>query len=322
MRKSGRTCDEGERPTRRWIRGPIAAPANGPAPTKPAKPTPGAGPRTAKRFVEPYPYTEDQRAAITATLAADGVGDTTAREIFIGAIAYDLALLQAACAESSSTTSALTDQAHDQAPGSMAESKATAGASSEPDLSTEATRDAASTDARPPASAASLSDAARRLAIALNGLDKDQRHLLGVALQASDRFGRVHDDGYLGAIARELERIAEATASLAVMQPVEDRDQHPPSPRTQASGASPTATAATAPRQQARPAQRQPPAQTHPAALAFIRHAANVYEQCFDAPPSLKAQGPFAHVLQAIAHTTGVQVPSQARILKQAMGGD
>ncbi len=99
MRKSGRTCDEGEQPARRWIRGPIASPRNAPAPTKPAKSNTGTEVKPAKRFVEPYPYTDEQRAAIAATLATDGVGDDTAREIFIGAIAYDLALLEAAAKE-------------------------------------------------------------------------------------------------------------------------------------------------------------------------------------------------------------------------------
>lgn len=322
MRKSGRTCDEGEQPSPRWTRGLIASPRNGPAPTKPAKANAGADGKPAKRFVEPYPYTDEQRAAIAGTLATDGVGDNTAREIFIGAIAYDLALLQAAETEPapipSPAPARLPKQRPDQTqaePGKDSESDAPFLSGSEPSV---AASISAAPDAEPQtqASVASIADTAHRLAASLLALDHDQRRVLGGALRQSDPFDRSHDDAYLSAIASELGRIARAASDLT------------PAPVSQVPSAAPPTRAAkvpappTADRVQAasQPAHKQSATPPHPAALAFIRHAANVFEQCFDNPPSLKAQDPFARVLSAIAETTGVPVPSQVRVLRQALG--
>jgi len=323
MRKSGRTCDEGEQTSRRWIRGPIASPRNGPAPTKPAKASAGAGGKPAKRFVEPYPYTDEQRAEIAAALATDGVGDDTAREIFIGAIAYDLALLQAAASEPAQAPSPVPAELQNQRPDQTHGGSGQGSESDEPPRSVSESSVAASSDttsnsapqARSPV--ASLSDMAQTLAASLRALDHDQRRVLGGALEKSDPFDRSHDNAYLNAIAGELERIARAAGELR---------PEPAAPQ-RASAAPPKAPAkapvsATAAKVQAasHPAHKQSVAPPHPAALAFIRHAANVFEQCFDSPPSLKAQDPFARVLSTIAATTGVPVPSQVRVLRQALG--
>ena len=321
MRKSGRTCDEGEQPSPRWTRGLIASPRNGPAPTKPAKANAGADGKPAKRFVEPYPYTDEQRAAIAGTLATDGVGDNTAREIFIGAIAYDLALLQAAATEPAQAPSPAPAESQDQRPdqtqaepGQESESDAPPGSVAEPPVfaSTDAAFDS---EPQGGSSAATLSNTAHKLAAALRALDHDQRRVLGVALRRSDPFNRSHDEAYLDAVVREFERIAQAAADLT------------PAPASQLASAAPPKTPTNAPApptadkvQASQPAHKQSTPPPHPAALAFLRHAANVFEQCFDNPPSLKAQEPFARVLSAIAEATGVPVPSQVRVLRQALG--
>jgi hypothetical protein len=97
MRKTERTRDDGTAARQRWLRGGLGSGEAPPrrareAAEKPAK----AGP-PAKRFVEPYPYSDEQRAAIAAAIAAEGIGDEMAQDIFIGAIAYDLAALKATC---------------------------------------------------------------------------------------------------------------------------------------------------------------------------------------------------------------------------------
>ena len=175
MRKSGRTCDEGEQTSRRWIRGPIASPRNGPAPTKPAKASAGAGGKPAKRFVEPYPYTDEQRAEIAAALATDGVGDDTAREIFIGAIAYDLALLQAAASEPAQAPSPVPAELQNKRPDQTHGGSGQGSESDEPPRSVSESSVAASSDttsnsapqARSPV--ASLSDMAQTLAELCDG---------------------------------------------------------------------------------------------------------------------------------------------------------
>jgi hypothetical protein len=339
MRKSERTCDEGEQPSRRWIRGPIAPPKN-PAPARPAKAKSDTDVKPAKRFVEPYPYTDEQRAAIAAALATDGIGDDTAREIFIGAIAYDLALLQAATAE----TPPAPDPASVQSPVQTAvptsepahaepgeESKSDTLTPEDPERLVVDSIDAGP-DSEPLAgsSLASLSETACSLAASLRALDHDQRRALGVALQRSDAFDRSHDEGYLNAVASESERIAQAAGDLAaapvsepVLEPLSESASQPVSqpastappkaaPETPAPPTRSEARAASAPAQSAA-------ASPHPAALAFIRHAANVFEQCFDHPPALKANEPFARVLSSIGKTTGIPVPSQVRVLRQAL---
>jgi hypothetical protein len=326
MRKSGRTCDQDEQTARRWIRGPIASPRDVPAPTKPAKSNAGAEVKPAKRFVEPYPYSDDQRAAIAATLAADGVGDDSAREIFIGAIAYDLALLEAAAKEPapilSPAPARLTKQRPDQTQADKdSEHNASSLSGSEPSVATSIN---AAPDAEPQAhaSVASLADTAYRLAASLRALDHDQRRVLGVALRQSDPFDRSHDEAYLTAIASELERIAQAAIDVAPRPVSQAPSAAPPTTEAPQATAAKPPTPPTAAKVQtaSQPAHKPSATEPHPAALAFIRHAANVFEQCFDGPPSLKAQDPFARVLSTIAKTTGVPVPSQVRVLRQALG--
>lgn len=240
----------------------------------------------AKRFVDPFQYDEAQRRAILDALADAELGDDDLREIFVGAIAYDLALLQAAANESALATP---EAPQPEPPRPQAPTPARV----------ETAEDRAS-DRLP------LAKTALELASQIEGLTKPQRHQLAAALRVSDPFDRDHDHAYLEALLKEIRRVAAAAAEVSA--PAR------PTPRADKAAAPPRA--ATSNRQ---PPPDQPADATSAAAIAFIQHAARVYEQCFDSQPSSKASGTFARVLKVIAKATAVPVPSQARVLNQAL---
>jgi len=311
MRKSARTPDEGEQPSGRWTGGPLASTLSSSATTPtsetagklaataPAEPSASGSPAASgKRFVEPYQYSDQQRAAINVALAENGLGDDMAREIFIGAIAYDLAVLQAPSEQPEPTPeSTLVAEAVALVP------KADAGAPTP-----------TKTPRQLPSSSTPLADAARGLAVCLARLNDAQRANLSAALSKSDPFDRAHDDAYLVAILREVERIAEAASDIA---PASTTAVPSDRPSAQIDNAPAPALKSDADRlTKAKPAVLPAP---DPAALAFLRHAASVYEQCFDAAPSNKTSEPFARVLAAVAKITGVAIPTQARMLKLSL---
>jgi len=283
MRKTERTPTEGNRRRGAWMRTRIGRPQpeiQRVAAKPDAKASEAADGRSAKRFVEPFQFDDAQRAAIIETLAGDGVGDDTAREIFVGAIAYDLAVLKAA--------------AEKPAPEPKQETPDSSAAPAEP---------APKPALVPPVpSVHPLAGAARALAVEIGGLSEQDRQRLGEALRTSDPFGRPHDASYLTAVLAEIQRIAEAAERIA------------PSPPETAPAPGPAEKKPVLVR--ARP---KPPSEPSAAAIAFIRHAASVYEQCFDAAPTAKASDPFAHVLAAIAKATGIPLPRQAQVLRQAL---
>lgn len=320
MRKSVQPLIEGGQERRPWLAkqraraaGPSSARASA-ASEDSASVRAGAA-RTDKhgrRFVEPYPYTETQRAAIIAALAGAGLGDETAREVFVGAIAYDLAVLAEAL-------------------------RATAEAAPEDDTAGDRTDDRAQ-DAEhhsqpPEASAAAPPDtekregelalAAAHLAELLDALGTDGREHLVRALDASDTFGRSHGEAYLAALTREVRQVAEAAASLP--QSRQARAAREPTPAS-ADRREPTRSASDAVSKR-KPAPKSAPAasetagraQAPEAVLAFIRHAAAVYEQCFDMRPTSKVSDPFARALAAVARSTEIALPIRARLLKAAL---
>jgi hypothetical protein len=229
--------------------------------------------RQRKHFVAPYPYTDNQRKAIDDALAARGLGDATAREIFIGAIAYDLAVLEAA----------LTEQT----------------APPEPPPA----------EAAAPKTTPAVTDAERELAThagacaeALAALDADARQRLLTARAARDPLCRGYGAAYLDALAGEL-------ASLAALLTETSPGRPEPQPEV------PEAPTVTPP-----PAAAAPGTSPDDSALAFIRHAASVYEQCFDARPAGDPDGPFAQALAAVTDATGIAIPTDAGLLRQALG--
>ena len=239
--------------------------------------------KSRKHFVEPYPYSEEERVTIARALAGRGLGDATARDIFIGAIAYDLAVLKAA-------------QAAGPAPAASAPVAPPA----------PAPRHAP----QPPehiAGAPGLAERALALAAAIDGLDPPARVAVLSALAAADPFRRDYGPDYLAALRTEVERLAGAAATITA-----DEVQQ----------------AAPAAEPQRRP-QRKPPGRTtaktgsaaaeSPPVIAFLRHAASVYEQCFDARPDPAPDAPFASVLAAVAAATQIAIPTDADLLRRAL---
>jgi hypothetical protein len=237
-----------------------------------------------RHFVEPYPYTPTQREAIAKALAASGLGDATAREIFIGAIAYDLAVLAAAPAERRPPEAAMS------APPSVA-------AEAQPEVAEDATA--------PPVSAAErrVADQAQALAEALAALDPTAQTHLAHRLSATDPLRRTYSTLSLDALGAELRRLTDAVVA----------DARLPAP---AEPPVPAEVAAPAPGLDA----GQPAQANERLALKFIRHAANVYEQCFDARPEPAPDAAFAKLLRAVAETTGIAIPTDAALLQRALG--
>ncbi len=213
----------------------------------------GAKPR--KHFVEPFPYTARQRDAITDALADCGLGDATAREIFIGAIAYNLAVLEAT----------LKVRAELTPPGATCPP--------EPEGGPEPLASAS----RPIPDVSDLAERAQALVRALDALDESGRSALLAAVAEADPFRRDHGPAYLAALHAEIARLASAAATFSdasaaptapAVAPRGPSDRKPPSPKSA--------------RSRGKPAAGDKDAQS---ALSFIRHAASVYEQCFDAHP-------------------------------------
>jgi len=249
--------------------------------------TGGAKPR--KHFVEPYPYTADQRDAITRALADCGLGDATAREIFIGAIAYDLAVLAAALKASA-------EPAPPEATGPP---------------ESEALRESQASASLPVPSAADLAERARTLVRTLDALDESGRSALLTAVAEADPFRRDHGPAYLAALHAEIARLASAAATIAdagagrtaPLAPPRGPNDRKPLSRKSA-------------KIRGKPSAGDKDAQS---ALGFIRHAASVYEQCFDARPAPAADAPFARVLTALATATGIPIPTGADLLRRAL---
>ncbi|MCF7992321.1 MAG: hypothetical protein K9M02_17920 [Thiohalocapsa sp.] len=336
MRKSAPTRGDGGPQQRPWLakqRRQAAKPPSAPgAPAGAGTKDSAGGSRTdkqGKRFVEPYPYTDAQRSAIIKALARDGLGDATAREIFVGAIAYDLALLEAA---QQARAAASASQAASPTVGDAPRAADRGARASMPRAGTPAPRDEApaaqSTTAKTAAatvSASELAQAAGRFAEVLDALDRAARDHLRKALDESDPFDRAHDENYLSALVREARRVA-----LAAAAPVTPPQAQPSKPDPQAAPEQPSKTSPSADKTAGHSAEDEQPgrgpsgeaaaaAAQEAAVLAFVRHAASVYEQCFDARPSTKVSDPFARVLTEIAARTGIALPVRARILKQAL---
>lgn len=289
---------------RPWLGPPGTDPAASPN-TPNATPAPSAKPRSAaskskKHFVEPYPYTAAQRTAIERALADCELGDATAREIFIGAIAYDLAVLAAGLdeqrePETSAPQAAATDTATapEQAASQPSGKRADAGAGAEE----------------------RVAEHARALADALAALDVDTRAQLTHRLTDSDPLRRVYADAYVDALAAELAHLGHALSDAEASQDAASAptaDTGPPPSRARAEPASPAPA-------QPPPAAPASAADTEAMALAFIRHAAQVYEQCFDDRPAAAAKAPFAQVLRAVAKATDTAIPTDTGLLQRAL---
>jgi hypothetical protein len=235
-----------------------------------------AGGRQRKHFVEPYPYTDEQRERIDQALAACGLGDATAREIFIGAIAYDLAVLQAALTEHSAAPTPAAPQSAEAAPA--------------------LTTAPAVTDAE-----RELASRAGACAEALAALDVAARQRLLAARAAADPFRRDYGAAYLDALTAELTQVA---AVLSAAQAPEPGAQRAEAPEPTVDPSHPPAAHGIGPDEKA---------------VAFVRHAASVYGQCFDARSDADPNGPFAQALKAVGDATGIAIPTDASLLRRAL---
>ncbi|MCG6943556.1 MAG: hypothetical protein LJE69_20185 [Thiohalocapsa sp.] len=242
-----------------------------------------------KHFVEPYPYTAEQRKTVSEALADCGLGDATAREIFIGAIAYDLAVLKAALATRTE-------------PQSVAEPPPAAAKIAE--RQPLATRSGSQAERQ-------LAERAQALLQALDALDEPACAALLSALTGSDPFRRDYGPAYLGALQVEVSRIARAAAAIAGAT---TGDAGPSEPaRGEPEPTPPRRKPATA------RGKRSAPAADEKSALGFIRHAASVYEQCFDAGPDPAPDAAFARMLKAVAAATDIAIPTDSQLLRRAL---
>lgn len=307
---------------RHWMRTGLANPASGGAPrearaagasnraggergnaqpgadavAKPSQPSP-------KRFVEPYPFDDEQRRLIDQALVDAGVADASGRAIFIGAIAYDVALLGA---------DMKADEARAETP---AESRPQAAAAER-----SAAKRVTDLDIERPSlqTLKQLAEAAEQLRQGLNALDPTDTTRLIDALNAEDPFARGHGPDYLAAVTAELGRIAAACGRMLDAAGAPDADQaagqadRAPSPPPDTA---PAGTGAARSEQRGRSDRRA----THPAAQRFVEDAARVYREAFDLQPTSRARDPFARALRAIAKATGLPIPTDVATLKQVL---
>ncbi len=241
------------------------------------------GKRAGRRFVAPVRLDGAAREAIMATLDAAGIGDASGREIFVGALGYDLAnLLQALGTGSRVGRSAATEvQAAAAAEGPGTAASASAGAA---------------TDTK---AIGALADAARSLQQRLSALDDGGRKRLASALTRTDRLARDHGPGYLSALDAELMHlVTAANEACKTTGPARAGD-------------------ASKSRRRSTPVKRPPAAEA--ATLAFVRQVARVYSQCLDQPPTAVADAPFARVLQIIADQAEVPLTLTPTVLRQGL---
>jgi len=266
---------------------------------KPAQPSP-------KRFVEPYPFDDGQRRLIDQALVDAGVDDASGRAIFIGAIAYDVALLGA-------------DMKADEAPAEPPAESRPQAAAAEPS----ADKRVADLNIERPSLQAlkQLVEAAAQLRQGLNALDPTDTTRLIDALNAEDPFARGHGPDYLAAVNAELGCIAAACGRMLHAAGVPDADQaagqadRAPSPPPDTAPAGSGASGAARSEQRGKSDRRA----THPAAQRFVEDAARVYREAFDLQPTSRAGDPFARALKAIAKATGLPIPTNVATLKQVL---
>ena len=106
-------------------------------------------------------------------------------------------------------------------------------------------------------------------------------------LAEQDEMGRDYGAPYLDVLYTEASRLAEASALLA-----------------------------TGLRDAASPATEIQPSKT---LLAFLASLAQVFEECFEQPPSAAPQGPFANTLKVISDHLAVEIPRSKAVLETVL---
>ncbi|QVL49964.1 MAG: hypothetical protein KFB96_05645 [Thiocapsa sp.] len=229
--------------------------------------------RTKKaHFLEPYRLSESGRAALIACLTDQTVGDPESRELFAAAVEYGIA----SCRASTKDT---------RIPAKVGEAAAVPALKPPEPPATESTPN-------PSEPLSALAETARLLVRGLGALDEPSREAITGRLRSSDPFDRVHDQTYLDAVCREVERIAGAASTLLDTPPA----LQPVSP-------SAATTAAAAP-----PHPDDPLGET---ARRLVRRIADAYEACFETKAETGAGYPFITVLRLIAEDAGIALPAE-----------
>ncbi|WP_296699521.1 hypothetical protein [Thiocapsa sp. UBA6158] len=263
-------------PRSRSLRNPQAEP--------PDAPPRNALKRTKKaHFLEPYRLSESGRAALLACLTEQAVGDPESRELFAAAVEYGIA----SCRASTKETRAPAQPAVASEPHARPSAQPAANPAAEP-------------TPNPSAPHSILAETARLLVREIGVLDNRSREAITGRLRASDPFDRVHDQAYLDAVCREVERIAEAASVLLAAPPLPPPVSLPESP----AAATPA------------PAAAHPDDPIGETARRLVRRIADAYEACFETKAETGAGDPFIPILRLIAAEAGIALPAQdARLL-------
>lgn len=143
---------------------------------------PATGDSESPRFVEPFRFDAKQKNALLQLLRRLRIGDTDGREIFMVAIAYDLAAYQA---QAANAPAALEQPEAPQVPSSL-------GLALEP-----------------------MAAAVAGLCAQLDALDSLGRERLVAELQRGDRFQRGYDERYLTELRCELDLLGQVCSTPA-----------------------------------------------------------------------------------------------------------
>jgi hypothetical protein len=281
MRKSGIPAPtpgrKGSPPRSRALRNPQAEPSDAP-PQSALKRTKKA------HFLEPYRLSESARAALLACLTDQAVGDPESRELFAAAVEYGIASCRASTKETRAAEKTSVVPEQEVRPAEKPAAKPPASPPKEP-IPT------------PSAPLSALAETAHLLVRGLGALDDRSRETIADRLRSSDPFDRVHDQAYLDAVRREVERIAEAASVLL--------DTPPASATASTSAATPPAAVAAR--------TNDPIGET---ARRLVRRIADAYEACFEIKAETEAGYPFVPVLRLIAEDAGITLPAEdARLL-------
>jgi hypothetical protein len=289
MRKSGiPTPTPGRKsspPRSRPLRDPQAEPPDAPPQI--------ALKRTKKaHFLEPYRLSESARAALLACLTEQAVGDPESRELFAAAVEYGIARCRASTKEPRAAEKPVAATKPDVRPVEKPDAQPAAKPAVTP-----------ATEPTPESNApfAALAETGRLLVRGLGALDDRSREAISDRLRASDPFDRAHDQAYLDAVCREVERIVEA-ASVLLDAP---KPSPPVSPPVSPSVATPAAAAP--------PHPEDPIGET---ARRLVPRIADAYEACFEIKAETDAGYAFITVLRLIAEDAGITLPAEdARLL-------
>ncbi|MCB1759965.1 MAG: hypothetical protein KDI68_09340 [Gammaproteobacteria bacterium] len=187
------------------------------------------------RFITPRYFTEPQSQAVEQSLKRLSIGDPEGIRVFIIALEYELA-------------------EYEKLPQEDVTETVVSATTPAPEL-------------------ARIADLAEQTATALTGLAGEARAALLLQLSTSDRFGRRHDDAYVGAVSAELLRIAEACGSSTLPVPAPTEND------------------------------RLRPADEH-----FIRTLAEAYYECFETLADDNGGEPFYSLLQDIFEISDLRI--------------